>query len=115
MDPLSAAIKKSGADAYVAYGSSRDADMRYLTRFTTSDPFVYFRKKQGKGTIIVPQMEVGRAAREAVTAVMTRTEAGLPEILKTEKDPYRATARMITGQAGRHLLVPPGFPVALAH
>jgi Xaa-Pro aminopeptidase len=114
MDPLSEAIRKSGTDAYVVYANSRDADMRYLTRFTTSDPFVYFRRRGEKGTIIISQMEVGRASREGITAVMTRAEAGLPDIMKKEKDPYRATAQMIAGQAGKHILVPPNFPVALA-
>ena len=114
MDLLSDAVKKSGADAYVAYASSRDADMRYLTHFTTSDPFVYFRRPKEKGVIIISQMEAGRASREAITAVMTRTQAGLPDILKREKDPYHAIAEMIAGQAGKHLLVPQNFPVALA-
>jgi Xaa-Pro aminopeptidase len=115
MDPLSEAVRKSGSDAYVTYANSRDADMRYLTHFTTSDPFVYFRKRGEKGTIIISQMEVGRASREGKTVVMTRAEAGLPEILKNEKDPYRATAQMIAGQAGQKILVPPNFPVALAN
>ncbi|MDD1679977.1 MAG: Xaa-Pro peptidase family protein [Methanoregula sp.] len=115
MDPLSEAIRKRGTDAYVVYANSRDADMRYLTHFTTSDPFVYFRKRGEEGTIIISQMEVGRALREGTTAVMTRAEAGLPEIMKKEKDPYRATAQMIAGQAGKKILVPPNFPVALAN
>ena len=46
---------------------------------------------------------------------MTRTQAGLPDILKTEKDPYRATAKMIAGQVGKKILVPPDFPIALAN
>ena len=115
MDPLSDAVKKSGADAYVIYASSRDADMRYLTHFTTSDPFVFFKKPGDQGVIIVSQMELGRASREASAAVMTRTQAGLPDILKKEKDPYQATAKMIAGQVGKKILVPPNFPVALAN
>lgn len=112
MDPLSDAIKKSGADAYVMYASSRDADMRYMTKFVTSDPFVYF-KRAGRDTIIISQMEVGRASRESPATVMTRAEAGLPDILKTEKDPLRATATMIAGQMGKKILVPPQFPTGL--
>lgn len=115
MDPLSDAIGKRDTDAYVVYANSRDADMRYLTHFTTSDPFVYFRRPGEKGTIIISQMEVGRASREGKTAVMTRAEAGLPDIIKKEKDPYRATAQMIAGQVGKKILVPPNFPVALAN
>lgn len=114
MDPLSDAVKKSGADAYVAYASSRDADMRYLTHFTSSDPFVFFKKPGERGVIIISQMETGRASREASTSVMTRTQAGLPDILKKEADPYRATAAMIAGQVGKKVLVPPNFPLALA-
>lgn len=114
MDPISDALKKAGADTFVMYASSRDADMRYMTRFTTSDPFVYFNNRGGKGVIIVSQMEAVRASRESPASVMTRTQAGLPEILKTEKDPLRATALMIAGQAGMKVLVPPHFPVALA-
>jgi Xaa-Pro aminopeptidase len=115
MDSLSNAIRKSGADAYVIYASSRDTDMKYLTHFTTSDPFVFFKKPGEPGVIIVSQMEAGRASREATSTVMTRTQAGLPEIMKTEKDPYRATAKMIAGQVGKKILVPPNFPIALAN
>jgi Xaa-Pro aminopeptidase len=114
MDSLSKAIRKSGADAYVIYASSRDTDMKYLTHFTTSDPFVFIKKPGEPGVIIVSQMETGRASREATATVMTRTQAGLPEILKTEQDPYRATAKMIAGQVGKKILVPPNFPIALA-
>jgi Xaa-Pro aminopeptidase len=115
MDSLSKAIRKSGADAYVIYASSRDTDMKYLTHFTTSDPFVFFKKPGEPGVIIVSQMETGRASREATATVMTRTQAGLPEIMKTEKDPYRATAKMIAAQVGKKILVPPNFPIALAN
>ena len=115
MDSLSKAIRKSGADAYVIYASSRDTDMKYLTHFTTSDPFVFFKKPGESGVIVVSQMETGRASREATATVLTRTQAGLPEIMKTEKDPYRATAKMIAGQVGKKILVPPNFPIALAN
>jgi Xaa-Pro aminopeptidase len=114
MVPLSDALKKAGADTFVMYASSRDADMRYMTRFTTSDPFVYFNTGGGNSVIIVSQMEAVRAARESPAAVMTRTQAGLPDILKKEKDPLRATAMMIASQCGKKVLVPPHFPVALA-
>ena len=114
MDHLSRAIQKNGADAYVVYASSRDADMRYLSRFTTSDPFVFFKKPGETGTIIISQMETGRASLESPAAIMTRAAAGLPEIMKTEKDPYRAAAKMIASQVGKKILVPSNFPIALA-
>lgn len=114
MDPLDHIIIDGNADAYVTYGSSQDPDIRYLSGFTTSDPFAYFKKRGERGTIIVSQMEYARAVREAKTAVMTRTSAGLPEILKREKNIWRATALMISGQVKGKILVPPVLPHALA-
>jgi len=113
MDALDVAIKKSGADAFVLYASSDDADIRYLTRFVIHDPFVFFKRVGQPGTIIVSQMECERASRESIAAVMTRTQAGLPDILKTEKNPWKALAQMIAGQTGKTLLVSPNFPAAL--
>ncbi len=114
MDALDNAVRISGADAYLIYASSEDADMRYLSGFTTNDPFIYFKKPGRRGTIIISQMEHPRAVLESKAAVMTRAQAGMFEILKTEKDPWQATARMITGQLQGKILVPPKFPLALA-
>jgi Xaa-Pro aminopeptidase len=114
MDALDDAIARSGADAYVAYASSDDADMKYLSGFRTSDPFIYFRKPHRRGVIIVSQMEHARAVRESSAAVMTRAQAGLVEILKQDQDPWNVTAKMITGQVHGTILVPPNFPLALA-
>lgn len=113
MDPLDAAMKKCGADAYVLCASGEDAEMRYLSRFVMHDPFFYYKKRRQPGTIIVPQMEAERAARESTTAVITRTQAGLPDILKKEKDPWKANAQMIAGLTGKKLLVSPYLPAAL--
>lgn len=114
MDALDQIIAANGADAYVVYASSAEPDMRYLTGFTTSDPFVYLKKTGERGVIIVSQMEYARAVREAKTAVMTRTAAGLPEILKKESNLWDATALMIAGLTNGTILVPPNFPVRLA-
>ena len=113
MDALDVAIKASGADAFVVYASSDDADIRYLSRFVVHDPFVFFKRRGQPGVIIVSQMEAERASRESTAAVMTRTQAGLIEILKAEKNPWKALAQMIAGQAGKILLVSPNLPAAL--
>jgi Xaa-Pro aminopeptidase len=88
--------------------------MRYLTRFRTTDPVVFLQKIGEKGTIIVSQMEYERAARESTAVPVTRAQAGLTEIVKEEKNRWRAYARMIAGLAGGDVLVPPQFPAALA-
>jgi Xaa-Pro aminopeptidase len=113
MDALDAAMKARGADAFVVFASSDDADIRYLTRFVIHDPFVFFKRRGQPGTIIVSQMECERASREATALVMSRAQAGLPDIMKTEKDLWNAYARMIAGQAGKTLLVSPRLPAAL--
>ncbi len=114
MDALEEAILRSGSAAYVAFGSSQDADMRYLTMFSTTDPIVYIKKPGEQGTVVVSQMEYERARRESTAAVMSRSEAGLFEILKEENDRWRALARMIAGLVQGMVLIPPHFPYALA-
>jgi Xaa-Pro aminopeptidase len=114
MERLDGAIASAGAKAYVAYGSSLDADVRYLTRFRTTDPVLFLKRCGEPGTIIVSQMEYERAVRESSAVPMTRAQAGLTEILKEEKNRWRAYARMIAGLAGGDILVPPQFPAALA-
>ncbi|HUK37561.1 MAG TPA: Xaa-Pro peptidase family protein [Methanomicrobiales archaeon] len=114
MELLDDAIASAGAKAYVAFGSSADADMRYLTRFRTTDPVPFVKVGGEPGKIIVSQMESERAARESTAVPVTRAQAGLTEILKEEKNRWRAYARMIAGLAGGAVLVPPQFPAALA-
>jgi Xaa-Pro aminopeptidase len=60
-------------------------------------------------------MEHARAVSESSAAVMTRAQAGLIEILKEEKNPWKATAKMIAGHVQGTILVPPSFPLALAN
>ena len=113
-DLLDSVLSAGNADAYLLYGSSSDPDMRYLTGFASSDPFVFFQKKGRRATIIVSRMDCARAVREGKTEVITRTSAGLPDILKKEPDLWKATAQMIIGQVKGRILVPPTFPYALA-
>ena len=49
MDPLDAAMKKCGADAFVHYAGGEDADMRYLSRFVMHDSCVFFKKRRQVG------------------------------------------------------------------
>ncbi|MDD1674359.1 MAG: Xaa-Pro peptidase family protein [Methanomicrobiales archaeon] len=113
MDGLDGALIDRNAAAYVAFGSSADATIRYLTAFSTTDPVVYLKKIGEPGRIIVSQMEYDRAMREAVAVPMTRQEAGYIDYLKTEKDPWRALAKTISSLVQGDILVPPGFPYAL--
>ncbi|KQC07483.1 MAG: peptidase M24 [Methanolinea sp. SDB] len=114
MDIPDAVLEKDGADSFVMFGSSDIADMRYITGFTTTDQIAYIRKRGERGVIIVSQMELSRALLESTCSVMTRAEAGLLDILKTEKDRWKALAAMIAGLSGSAVLVPAWFPIILA-
>jgi Xaa-Pro aminopeptidase len=113
MDALDKSMEEHGADGYVLIGSSENADMRYLTRFITTDPVVYIRKQGEQGVIIVSQMEYDRAVREAAVPAMSRAEAGFLRIIDEEKDRWRALARMVAEYVKGPVLVPPTFPYAL--
>ena len=115
MDALDNIIKQTGVAAYVLYGSSQNADMRYLTHFRTTDSIIYVKRAGERELIVVSQMEFARASREASASVMTRGEAGLPGIIKEEKNPVKAMARMIAELARGDIIVPLSFPFGLAH
>lgn len=114
MRTLTDALAEKNSDAYVAYDSSANADMRYLAGFLASDPYIYIYPKNGRGTIVVSSMEELRARKETSCNVITRSAAGLPELLQELKDPERATAQMIRNLAGTKLLVPASMPVGFA-
>jgi Xaa-Pro aminopeptidase len=114
MDALDQLLEQTGGKGFVAFGSSADANVRYLTQFTSSDPVVYFRRRGERGTIVVSQMEARRAAQESSVSVMTRSEAGLMEIVREEKDRVRALAIMITRLVEGEIIVPASFPLLLA-
>jgi Xaa-Pro aminopeptidase len=114
MDLLDEAIRSSGAAAYVGYASSADPDMRYLTRFQTTDPVIYLKRPEERGLVVVSQMEYARAAAESAFAPITRAEAGLFTHWKDPSERWSAMAAAIAGLAEGDVLVPPSFPIALA-
>ncbi len=114
MDLLDEAIRSNGAAAYVGYASSVDPDMRYLTRFQTTDPVIYLKRPGERGLVVVSQMEYARAAAESTFAPITRAEAGLFTHWKDPSERWSAMAAAIAGLAQGDVLVPPSFPLALA-
>ena len=114
MDLLDEAIRSSGAAAYVGYASSVDPDMRYLTRFQTTDPVIFLKRPGERGLVVVSQMEYARAAAESAFAPITRAEAGLFTHWKDPSERWSAMAAAVAGLVQGDVLVPPSFPIALA-
>ena len=115
MTELFEVLEREGCDAYVAYDSSENADMRYLAGFLASDPYIYILSKGGNGRIVVSSMEELRARKESPCDVITRSAAGFPALLQEYQNPELATAQMIRSLTGKRLLVPASMPVGFAH
>ncbi|MBE6506924.1 MAG: aminopeptidase P family protein [Methanocorpusculum parvum] len=107
-------LAKRDCDAYVIYDSSENEDMRYLSRFLTTDPYIYVYKKDGGQFLIVSSMEELRARRESPCSIVTRNAAGFAEFLKETQDVDAAYAEMIKNFCGDKLLIPYSMPVGFA-
>lgn len=114
MKLLTEELQKKNCDAYIIYDSAQNADMRYLSGFNANDHYIYVYKQDGTATLIVSVMEELRARKESACHVVTRSALNLPALLKDCGDIDRATARMITGFAGRRLLVPRSMQIGFA-
>ncbi|MDO5846521.1 MAG: Xaa-Pro peptidase family protein [Methanocorpusculum sp.] len=114
MTGISEELKKRTCDAYVVYDTSDNEDMRYLSGFLATDPYLYIFKRDGTASLIVSSMEELRARRESACGVVTRTSAGFAELLKQYPDPDAASAHMIANFSGKRLLVPYSMPVGFA-
>ncbi len=107
-------LEQRDCDAYVVYDSSDNEDMRYLSGFLATDPFIYVYKKDGGQILIVSSMEELRARRESPCNIVTRTAAGFYELLEKHNDADAASAEMIKNFCGEKLLVPYSMPVGFA-
>lgn len=107
-------LEQRDCDAYVVYDSSDNEDMRYLSGFLATDPFIYVYKKDGGQFLIVSSMEELRARRESPCSIVTHTAAGIYELLEKHNDADAASAEMIKNFCGEKLLVPYSMPVGFA-
>ena len=107
-------LEQKDCDAYIVYDSSDNEDMRYLSGFLATDPFIYVYKKDGGQFLIVSSMEELRARRESPCSIVTRTAAGFYELLEKHNDADAASAEMIKNFCGEKLLVPYSMPVGFA-
>ena len=115
MTALEDELVRQDCDAYVVYDSSENSDMRYLSGFQATDPFLYLRKRTGEEYLIVSSMEELRARRESKCEVLTRTSAGFIELYDKYKNADVATAHMLKNLSGGRFLVPYSMPVGFAN
>ena len=114
MAGISDELERKNCDAYVIYDTSENEDMRYLSGFQATDPYIYVYKKDGGQFLIVSSMEELRARRESPCSIVTRTAAGFAELLAETQDVDAASAKMITNFCGNRLLIPYSMPVGFA-
>lgn len=114
MNSIHKVLEEKNLDAYVIYDSSDNEDMRYLSGFLATDPYVYIYKKSGERFLIVSSMEELRARRESSCNVVTRTSAGFFKYLEEMGEPDKASAKMIQDFSGDRLLIPYSMPVGFA-
>ncbi len=109
-------LEKNNLDGYLKYSESAfDANMYYLTRFLSSDPFLFLRSAR-KSTIVVSSMEKSRAERTSTADVVSSYFDVKPDWNPTDHE--SSTTDMIVSMLQRVGVIKVGvdsrFPVQLA-
>ncbi len=108
-------LKESGAEFFVMYASSKNANFYYATKFKTYDPVIHILGIDGTDLLVVPEMEKRRAERESrVKEIATLENLGYKERLKELRDPKKALLSILVSllKEGRcrTVLVPEEMP-----
>lgn len=86
---ISDILKAAGADAYLMHGAMHDSDIYYATRFLASDSFSYLLGANGDETLLISDMEKGRAdieSRVPPGKIKTTSDYNYRETVKEKKD-----------------------------
>ena len=75
--------------------NQENCDMRYLSGFLASDPYLYLCKRDGAECLIVASMEELRATRESRCPVISRTAAGFTKYIEDGCKTDEAAAKML--------------------
>jgi len=112
---ISEILRESDAEFFVMYGTGRDANFFYATRFRTYDPTLYLIGIDGTELLVVPEMEKGRAERESrVKEIASFEDLGFREKVKKVKDTKKVLLEILISilKEGRcrKVLVPDEMP-----
>ena len=104
-------------EAILLFGDSRNPTLIWRTGFLAPDPVVYL-EDDGKGTLLVNSMELGRARKEArVDTVRSYDEFGFGARYREggERHAFAGMVGALLAETGvARVRVQPDFPVALA-
>ena len=95
---ISKILKQNNADAYLIHGDLNNTDLFYAARFLMSDPFSYILTASGDETLLVPEMERGRAQKEARVSnqnIKTTSDYKYRDLVKEKKDADLAYALVL--------------------
>ncbi|WP_340819729.1 Xaa-Pro peptidase family protein [Methanolobus sp. WCC4] len=116
---ISAELESHRSDVYLMVGNSNNADIFYATHFSASDRFAYFQTKNGNETLLISDMERGRAELESrVSDIRTLQDLGYRSKVNERKDPTLAycdcIAEVLQKEGARRVAVPRDFPYYIA-
>jgi Xaa-Pro aminopeptidase len=100
----------------IVAASETDADMLYATRFFAPDPFI-FLQRNGKRTLVVSDMEMGRARKQAEADEFVSFNELEREVQGKSKKapPYeKVLAHFLRKRRVRSTIVPMNFPLGYA-
>lgn len=116
---ISRSLEEHRSDAYLIVGNSNNADIFYSTHFFASDQFAYFHTKDGRETLLISDMEKGRAELESrVSDIRTLQDYDYSSKVKERKDSGLAycdcIAEILQKEGARRVAVPRDFPYYIA-
>jgi Xaa-Pro aminopeptidase len=109
--------KKNNDTRLIVAPSDSDADMLYATRIFIGDPFI-FLQQNGKRTLVLSDLEIDRAKKEAKADEFVMLSALEREVQGKAKQapPYeKVLAHFLTKRGVKRALVPANFPLGYAN
>jgi Xaa-Pro aminopeptidase len=116
---ISKSLENHRSDVYLMVGNSNNADIFYATHFFASDQFAYFHTKEGTETLLISDMEKGRAELESrVSDIRTLQDCDYRSKVKERQDPALAycdcIAEILQKEGAKKVAVPRDFPYFIA-
>ncbi|WP_436343164.1 M24 family metallopeptidase [Natronorubrum sp. FCH18a] len=117
LSSLRESLEANGVDGYLIDDDASDSDQRYVSGFTTPDPYQTLVTRDDVH-LLVSGLEYGRASSEASADSVTRRSTYDYQELVAEYGPYEAKSRMLVAFLDDHdvgsLAVPRNFPTGTA-